>query len=495
MDTDRRPATYFVCQSVFIRVLAIIQLIAFASLTVQILGLVGSGGILPAGDLLTYVQQRVGAERYWLLPTLCWINVSNAFLLGLCVGGMVLSVLLLAGVFPSLMLFLLWAFYLSLAVVCQEFLGFQWDVLLLETGFLSILYAPPVRFMEQGYDTGRSRVFLWLLRWLLFRLMFSSGIVKLLSHDPTWRNLTALQYHYFTQPLPVWISWFMNLLPAWFQKFSVVMMFASELGAPFLIFCPKPFRMIGFWSIVGLQILIMLTGNYSFFNLLALALCLLLVEDNSWPERIRQRAVLASQRQQSRGAKQWPAWVIAPVAAILLCFSILQMTITLGWRNLPGPLVMILRRAEVFETVNRYGLFAVMTTKRSEIIVEGSDDGVHWLAYEFRYKPGDLARHPVFIEPHQPRLDWQMWFAALDTYRASPWFVAFLERLLQGAPAVLDLLSWNPFPKHPPRYIRARMFDYHFTDWKTKSETGNWWVRDHERPYFPALSLSGESPP
>ena len=218
-------------------------------------------------------------NRFWAAPTLCWFNSSDAFLLFLCWGGAVLSILFLMGIMPRLSAFLLWLFYLSLTVAGQDFLGFQWDNLLLEAGFLLIFLVPHPFKIQFKPSVRPSIVVIWLFRWLLFRLMFESGMVKLLSGDPNWSHLTALTYHYWTQPLPNMISWYANQWPLWFQKLSCGILFGIEIFSPFLIFGGCWCRLIAFFAITGLQLIIILTGNYCFFNLLAIGLCLTLLED------------------------------------------------------------------------------------------------------------------------------------------------------------------------------------------------------------------------
>jgi hypothetical protein len=486
------PSTYFLSVWLFQRALAVVYLVAFASLGVQILGLVGSDGILPARDFLELVAQRIGLERYRLLPTLCWFGASDGLLRLLCGAGVGLSILLFFGVAPPLVLFMLWLFYLSLTAVGRDFLGFQWDALLLETGFLAIFLAPCrwLGWRAVGIPHARgARLLLW---WLLFRLMLSSGAVKLLSGDASWRNLSALRYHYETQPLPTWIGWYAQLLSAWFQSLSCAVMFAVELLVPFAIFLPRRPRHAACVCIAALMLLIAVTGNYCFFNLLTLALCLLLVDDAAWPALWRER--FAADGPASDAGGQWRAAVLRPTLGVLLALSCLQLGLTLWRGRVPEFVVALDRAIEPFHSVNRYGLFAVMTTSRPEIVVEGSDDGFAWKAYEFGYKPGDLHRRPRFVAPHQPRLDWQMWFAALGTYQENRWFTALCERLLEGKRPVLALLATNPFPDHPPRYVRALVYDYHFTDVETRRRDGTWWRREARGEYCPTLSLRGAVP-
>jgi lipase maturation factor 1 len=482
-----RP-TYYNARRWFLRLLGAVYLIAFASFWSQVDGLIGHNGILPVAPWLQELRNRFGTEAFRLFPTLCWFNPSDSFLHFLCAGGVALSLLLILGIAPVLCLLLLWAFYLSLCVGGQVFMNFQWDYLLLEVGFLSIFLAPVRLLPSRRYEDRLSPWAHFLLRWLLFRLMFMSGVVKLTSGDESWWNFSALRYHYETQPLPTPLAWWANLLPAWFQACSTMVMFGVELGAPFLLFAPRRLRLIGVASLLMLQALIALTGNYCFFNLLAASLCLLAVDDAVWPSFGRRLSV----RPEIRDAR-WPSWFLIPLTVFVLVLSG-----PLLWNAFfpdagLSPLVNVAYSyIEPFRSLNGYGLFRVMTKTRPEIIVEGSQDGVTWQPYEFKYKIGDLKRAPPFVAPHQPRLDWQMWFAALDDVRGEPWFVNFLARLLQGSSPVVALLKGNPFPDSPPRYIRATLFQYHFTNFVEKRQTGAWWKRDGEEPYCPVLSLRGE---
>ena len=482
--THTERATFYLSRWLFLRGLGCIYLIAFLSLWGQIHGLIGSNGILPAEQYLTAVRQQIGTEGYYLLPTLFWLHPSDACLHFLCAGGVVLSLVLIAGFLPTATLIGLWMFYLSLVTVGQAFLSFQWDVLLLEAGFLAIFFAP-LRIRDTFTRVSEtSSAFLWLLRWLLFRLMFASGFVKLAS-DAVWRDFTALNFHYETQPLPTWIGWYAHQLPEWLHKVSVIGMFAVELVIPFLIFAPRRLRTAGCIGLIGLQVLILLTGNYCFFNLLAIALCLLLIDDVTWKGLLSKR-LMPNFQSLENSPHRYRRVCIAVVAMLLFVLSSVRFGGQL-FRDVRFPDVAWIRP---FRSVNTYGLFADMTESRPEIIVEGSNDRITWETYRFRWKPGDLKEAPKWVAPHQPRLDWQMWFAALrGSYRNTPWFSYFIEALLQGKPEVLQLLAENPFPDTPPRYVRATLYDYHFTDIATKRSEGTWWYRERKGLYCPAVSL------
>ena len=464
--TKIEPTRFAATQWIFLRAVAVIYAVAFGSLATQITGLIGSRGILPLHDFMEVVQKTLGPARFFAMPTMFWWNSSDVALSSVCFAGIAFSILLFLGRLEKLMLVLLFVMYLSLSSAGQDFLSFQWDSLLLEAGFLAIFL-------------GDAAIFPWLFRWLVFRLNFLSGSMKLLSHDPAWRNLTALDYHYHTQPLPNVISWYADKLPRLFQHIATSAVLGIEIGIPFLIFLPRRLRMFGAACMIGLQVLILLTGNYAFFNWLTLVLCVFLFDDQALrrfaPRRVRERAV----RRLGPVARTF-AGVLAGIVFLLGATRILE-----AYGSAPEPLMAAAKTFAPFQIVNSYGLFAVMTTTRPEIIVEGSNDGETWTPYEFRYKPGALDRGPRWIAPFQPRLDWQMWFAALGNYRQNLWFVGFVAKLLQGSPEVNGLLEKNPFPDRPPRYIRAMVFEYTFTGWGSK----DWWKREPLGTYLPPVGM------
>jgi predicted DCC family thiol-disulfide oxidoreductase YuxK len=509
---DVRPPTYFWARRWFLRALGMIYLIAFVSLWVQVDGLIGSDGVSPLNQFLPAVRAQLGRDAYALLPTLGWFNSSNAFLHFLCCGGVVLSLLLIFGIAPALSLAALFAFYLSLTIAGQTFLSFQWDVLLLETGFLSIFLAPwrlwpreliwwP-RSPTPGIASPVSRAGLFLLKFLLFKLMLMSGVVKLTSGDDSWgwlnhsfhwSALTALDYHYWSQPLPTMFSWWADKSPEWFKHFSVAFCLGVEIIVPFFIWAPRRPRLIAAGLIIFLQLAIAVTGNYCFFNLLTIALCLLLIDDAA-VFRMERRASPASQELRPPSTK-------SIIDRLLMYCAIVVVIVTLpinAWlifsafkprTRPPHALATVYEQLEAFRIVNGYGLFRMMTKDRCEIVLEGSAEGVEWLPYEFKWKPGDVKRAPGWCAPHQPRLDWQMWFAALERPQENPWLGGLIVRLLQGSQDVNRLLAYNPFPDKPPRYIRAMFYRYRFTTVSELRQTGAWWKRQELREYLPTVSL------
>ncbi|MCS1409477.1 MAG: hypothetical protein M2R45_02658 [Verrucomicrobia subdivision 3 bacterium] len=485
----------------FLRSLALIFLVAFGSLLVQVEGLYGESGILPIHDYLTRVtavldSQNITWDRFRLVPTLFWCGASTTALKVTAIAGMGCSLALLLGLYPGPMVFLLWTLYLSFVSVGQSFLSFQWDTLLLETAFLSMFLFPwsicpkPLR--------SPSLLGLWLLRFLLFKLMFASGSVKLLSQDTLWHNLTALSVHYQTQPLPTMLGWYAHQLPLFFHQASCVVMFAIELLLPFLMLGPRRLRLWAFFPNVALQVVILITGNYGFFNWLTLALCLTLLDDTTLKSilgKVRWTIISTPSNRPSKREYFYPGTVrlVFAVTILLSSFQLVRtFRINPSWLR---PIEQMQTWLIPFRSNNIYGLFAVMTPHRPEITIQGSRDGETWQDYVFKHKPGPTNRMPSIIAPHQPRLDWQMWFAALGSCDRNPWFVNLCIRLLENNSSVTRLLQYNPFADTPPKYIRAVLHTYEFTDLATKTSLGTWWQRKDETLYMPPIFLSESDEP
>jgi hypothetical protein len=471
----------------FLRLIGFVYLIAFVSLAVQITGLVGEHGLLPVGQFLQQIREQHGAGAYWSWPTLVWLSPSDAWLSSLCWGGAATSLLLIVGIVPSATAALLWLLYLSLTVAGQLFLEFQWDSLLLETGFLIILYAP-LSWREHVSDDAEPPVVVrWVIWFLAFKLTFLSGITKILSGDPTWANWTALSYHYETQPIPAWTSWFMYQLPLSVHYWSTAGTLLIELGASWLIFLPARFaraRLTACALMILLQAGIAATGNYGFFNLLTIVLYLSLLDDRTLGRFLPARVVRDDSQFERRigGPAMWRVGVnvVAVGIAVLSVMTLFrEMDRT---RRVRGPFdrgwpEKVLTWVAPFNSVNGYGLFRVMTTERPEIVIEVSDDGTVWKEQAFRWKPGDVTQRPRFVEPHMPRLDWQMWFAALDPFSAQDWLLRLADRLVTGDTAVTRLLGPNPLEGRP-RYVRLAYYQYRFTSFSERAATGAWWKRE-----------------
>ncbi len=501
------PPTYHLGSWFFLRLLGIILMIAFGSLLWQVRGLIGEKGVLPASEFLAAVGEQVSEGAFRQFPTLFWLGASDPLLIGGCLLGVLLGLAVFAGWHAGPALLGAWALYLSLCVAGQTFMNFQWDALLLETALLAAFLVPlhARRALRKGNLANRlSR---WLLLFLLLRLMVESAAVKIISGDPAWASLTALSFHFETQPLPLATAWWAHQLPSGFLKVATLGMFAIEFLAPLTLLGPRRLRVIGFWAMVSLQIGIAATGNYTFFNLLSASLCLLMLDDYLWPQKCRRLLGMPPRLP----AGEDPARPLPPArpSAVafgpvhLLCFApiaiaslligtkgLLETTIPLlpekkAWQA-PATLQQFADTLAPLRSFNRYGLFAVMTQKRPEIILEGSADGTDWREYRFRWKPGDPLAAPRLVAPHQPRLDWQMWFAALGSAERNGWLLNLMGRLLQGEPTVLALLGPNPFPEGPPKHLRAVLYQYRFT---RSGEGPAWWHREELGLYHPPVSL------
>jgi hypothetical protein len=310
-------------------------------------------------------------------------------------------------------------------------------------------------------------------------------VVKLLSGDPNWWNLSALSYHFLTQPLPTPLAWYAARLPPSVLKFASGSMLFIELVLPFLIFSPRRLRFFAAFGILLLQSCILITGNYNWFNLQTMLLCLNLFDDSAIRKVLLRgfsplRPIHGDNKTPRRPV---PILIVSALASLIVFCSFVEMDERFGGSP-PAVAQVIDRLFWPLHITSPYGLFAAMTTERAEIIVEGSYDGVEWREYEFRYKPGNAAREPRWNIPHQPRLDWQMWFAALQDPRRLLWFSRFIQRLRQNEPTVTALLEKNPFPDRPPAYVRALLYDYNYADSNEKAE-GVWWKRKLLKPYFP----------
>lgn len=467
----QNPPPFALSEALFLRLLGLVYLSAFASLWPQVTGLIGSHGITPVIESLDALRGAFGWKAFFYLPTVFWFNSSNSVLVGVCVVGCVASLLMVSGLFTRYAAILCFVLYLSLTTAGQPFTGFQWDALLLECGFLALFAGAPW--------------LIWAYRFLLFRLMFESGVVKLASHDPNWRNLHALRLHFFTQPLPTPLAYYIYRAPGWLLDSLTLITLLIELLAPFGLFLPRQWRYTGAICFIVLQVVILLTGNYAFFNLLTLSLCLWWFSDGTYsPLRGMLERTYPVRRAFTKRTSQILNICLALLMLIgaLQIFGLLVPTSERFVRAMTFPI-------EPFEIVNSYGLFAIMTTSRPEIILEGSDDQVHWTEYSFRYKPGDTHRSLPFIAPYQPRLDWQMWFAALGPYRNNPWVASLAYRLLLGEPSVMSLLDTPPFPR-PPKFIRAEIFDYTFSTPAERRKTGVIWNREYLGRWLGPVSLN-----
>lgn len=466
------PATdYEQASWLFVKGLALVYVAAFLSLAVQIEGLAGADGILPFGVFLEQGFAKHGYAAWLRLPNLFWFNSSDVALQGAAIAGALLALLLLLGWGRQRqILILLFVSYLSLYHAGQVFTNFQWDFLLLESGFLAIFLVD-----------GPTRLVVFLYHWLLFRLRFLSGFSKLASGDPSWSSFTTLNYYFETQPLPHVGSWYAHQLPQWLLKTGVGFTFFAELIVPFFIFLPRPFRVFAASTTILIQLLILATSNHNFINLLTILLCLFLLDDRIVGKllpparRFRQLDLFRT------GFPSLRLRVLSGAAAVLiLAISITQIYPMLTRHALPSALYGFSTLGPRYGIGNVYHVFPTMQTERQELQIAGSYDGVNWQPYVFRYKPGALDQVPKFIVPHQPRLDWMMWFVPPQRRDMMPWFMRFLDALAANKPAVGKLLADNPFQgRVPPRFLRVDAYRYHFTTPKERAESGNWWKAEY----------------
>lgn len=455
---------------IFLRALGLIFLSAFVSLAFQIHGLIGSQGILPVATYLDQIRDVAsGFQRIRIAPTLLWIDSSDSALTGLVAAGLVASVLLTCNVWPRLSAALSTLFFMSCVGALQDFSSYQSDGMLLEAGTIAVFFAPRGIFPGLGAHDPPSFASLFLLRWEWFRIYFESGVVKLLSGDPQWRNLTAMDHYYENGPLPTWIGWYaQQRLPHVFHAATALATLVIELGLVWMLFLPRRLRIACFCIVTPLQIGIILTANYAFLNYLVLWLGVLLLDDRAFAW-----LGLRAPRQEARPVAPWRVWV----SAVALTWIFYATVVTFPLFRPRGPLGAPARILAPFRVANAYGLFAVMTRARYEIEFQGTADGTTWRPYPFRFKPQDPAERPGIYAPYQPRFEWNLWFASLGPWRESSWVVLAQARLLEGSPSVLRLFRSNPFAGTPPRAVRTVLWRYWFTDPATKERTGRWWER------------------
>jgi lipase maturation factor 1 len=441
-------------RNVFLRLLGGIFAVAFASLAVQARALWGTTGLLPACPAAGAAGPTL--FRFWCDDTAL---VATAWL------GLVPSLGLVLLVAPRWCLVACWALYLSYVNVGQEFLHFQWDNLLLETAFFSLFVAPGRLDGRAAPPPHPAGVF--LMQWLLFRLMVESGAAKLATGDPTWRDLTAMASYYETAPLPTWVGWWMHQLPLGAHRASSALTFLVEILLPCFLWAPRPFRRAAVAGMLAFQAFVLLTANYGFFNYLSAALCLWALDDHD----------LGLREHVLRAASRWRTVALGAIAAILVPISLIPffpyMRVPPALRELAAP---IDRALDPYRSINAYHLFASMTLVRREAVFEGTADGVEWKPYELRWKPGAVDRPPPFVAPHQPRVDFQLWFLFLGN-RGARWAGTLLDRMLHDPAAVAPLFVESPFPDEPPSAVRIAVYRYRFSDRATRAATGAWWTR------------------
>jgi hypothetical protein len=473
-DTLTAPATGRLWPRwLFLRALGLIFLSAFHSLAFQIHGLIGERGILPAREYLALVRSAVGGvQRFWYAPTLLWVNAGDTALTIVIVAGIACSALLVANVWPRAAVALCTVLFLSCVAALQDFSMYQSDGMLLEAGFISAFLAPNGFRPGLGEHDPPSRISHFMLLWEWFRIYFESGIVKLASGDPHWRDFTAMDEYYQNGPLPTWLGWYVQHFPHWYHAATVAVTFAVELVLVWAMFLPRRFRIACFVGVTALQVGIIATANYGFLNYLVLVLGVLLLDDGVLA-RVGRRSPTDT------ATPDRPHWRRSMEAAVLgvAFYATVVAFVPLPLLSAPARLL------DPFRVANAYGLFANMTEARYEVEFQGSRDGSAWVAYPFRYKPQDVRERPGIYAPYQPRFDWNLWFASLGPWQQSSWVVLAQQRLLEGSPSVLRLFRDDPFHGRPPALVRTVLWQYWFTDAATRRATGAWWRRRELGPF------------
>ncbi len=515
-DPGHGLPNHLLARWLFLRSLGLIYFSAFFSLLSQIHGLIGPLGILPAGEYLARVSQALGPLRLWFAPTLLWLSASSHALTALCGVGLLASLLLVGNVWPRGMLLVCFVCFLSFVAAAQDFSGYQSDGMLLEAGFLALFLVPAGLLPGLGAGSLPSRASHLLLLWEWFRIYFQSGIVKLLSGDPTWRNLTSMYEYYQNGPLPTWIGWYLQHLPHWFHIATAAATLGMELVLVFMAFLPRRrWRIACFFIVTAWQAGVILTANYAFLNYLVLVLAFLLLDDRflarfapaRWRPPLHRDPTsvpvpVPGEEYGSHTAASAPLprisarlgglpLAISALALMWIFYATLVPLAQMFWRTIPLPTQPV-AALEPFRIANQYGLFAVMTPHRFEIEFQGSNDGQAWVAYPFRYKPQDPARRPRIYAPYQPRFDWNLWFASLGSWTDYPIVPRTEELLLGNDPDVLGLFASNPFPTAPPRFVRATLWQYWFSTPSEKRATGIWWRRELLGTYAPTLTRTSD---
>jgi hypothetical protein len=484
-------STYELTRFAVLRLLALVYLVAFLVIVAQWPPLLGSRGLLPASAFLRAAHAQLGASAYWRLPTLFWLGASDGAARALAWAGVALSAAALCGATNALVQLALWAIYMSFVHVGQIFYAYGWETQLLETGLLAVFLCP-VRGVAPLPRTRVPVVVVWLLRWLIFRVMIGAALIKL-RNDPCWRDLTCLDFHFETQPNPNPLAWYAHHAPHAVHVAGVLLNHVVELVVPWFAFGLRRWRHAAGLLLVGFQGMLIASGNLSFLNWLTIVPALACFDDTAWTRLLPQArrspllarfAALAVSRPHQRAARAYAIGVgllsVAPVV------------------NLASSDQAMNASFDPLDIVNTYGAFGSVDRERYEVVLEGTRDAVpdehaRWEEYELPCMPGDVRRRPCVITPYHLRLDWQMWFvgngaARGETIEQEPWLVHLVWELLEGDRSPKTLLAHDPFPDPaaPPRFVRAGLWRYRFS--RTRAG-GAWWERERVGELLPPVSL------
>uniref|UniRef100_G3T5H3 Lipase maturation factor n=2 Tax=Loxodonta africana TaxID=9785 RepID=G3T5H3_LOXAF len=511
--TCLRVGTFWLTRIVLLRALAFVYFVAFLVAFHQNKQLIGDQGLLPSRLYLKSVQQyfkgRIAWDALSSAPTILWFldwshMDTNLDLLALAGLG-ISSFVLIAGCANMALMAALWVLYISLVNVGQVWYAFGWESQLLETGFLGIFLCPLWTLSRLPRYTPTSWVVVWGFRWLIFRIMLGAGLIKIRG-DQCWWDLTCMDYHYETQPVPNPAAYYLHRTPWWVHRTETLGNHVIELLVPFFLLLGRRMCILHGILQVIFQVILIISGNLSFLNWLTIVPSLACFDDaalgflfSSRPGGLRDR-VLQLQEREAQGA--WPVrthgYAVRQVVHLALVTLIGYLSIPVILNLLSSQQVMNVS-FNPLRIVNTYGAFGSITKERTEVILQGtaspnaSASDVVWEDYEFRCKPGDPRRRPCLISPYHYRLDWLMWFAAFQTYEQHEWIIHLAGKLMANDAQALSLLFHNPFTgRAPPRWVRAELYRYKFSlPGGRHAAEGEWWVRRRIGPYFPPLSLQG----
>lgn len=486
LKRKKEKSEYWLTRFVLLRVLGFVYFFAFLSLAIQVIPLMGENGLLPAKAFLSEFHFENKIDAFIKLPTIFWLNESDNFLLFLAWLGVALSFILMIGFANVPLMAVLWLVYMSFVHIGQLWYSYGWEIQLIETGFIAIFLCPLLDMRPFPKNAAPAPV-IWLFRWLAFRVYIGAGLIKIRG-DECWRNLTCLYYHYETQPIPNPLSPYFHFMPRLLNRLGVLWNHFIELIVPFFVFYPGIVRNIAGMLLISFQVILILSGNLSFLNWITIVPAIACFDDRFFrrilPERIVQKAWHTAKNKRQYKSQKIVAWVLVALVAFLSIPVI---------KNLASPYQYMNTSFNRWELVNTYGAFGSIGRQRYELVLEGTEDETinqqtKWKEYEFKAKPGNPYRKLPVIAPYQPRIDWQIWFAAMERPEQNPWLVHLIWKFLHNDKGAISLIAYNPFPDKPPKYIRVEFYHYKFAPIGNKD--GLVWNREYIGEWLPPLSAS-----
>jgi len=478
---------YWLMRFIFLRVLGFVYVAAFLSLAIQVIPLIGDNGLLPSDNYLQRVESNLDSklDAFITLPTIFWLNVSDSWLLFFSWFGVILALIVLFGFANSIIMFLLWIIYLSFVNIGQIWYGFGWEIQLLEIGFMAIFFVP--LFEARSFPRMPPPILIiWLFRWITFRIYLGSGLIKIRA-DECWKDLTCLFYHFETQPIPNPLSPYFHFLPKIVHKLGVIFSHFLQLIVPFFVFWPRILRLIAGILFLIFQSILIVSGNYSFFNWITIVPALALFDDGFlkkfFPRKLVRKSMEAAKIAKKPNKKQKLVWYAVFILFIILSFPVIK--------NLSSSGQAMNTSFNQWHLVNTYGAFGAVGKERFELVVSGTldsliDENTLWKEYEFKAKPTNVGRSLPVIAPYQPRIDWQIWFAAMSAPQNQPWMIHLIWKLLHNDKDVLKLIDDNPFPNEEPVYIKVDLYKYEFL----KPTEKDVWKRTYIGAWLPPLSVN-----